>query len=533
MNNSQPIYDAFIIGGGINGAAIANNLAAKGFYVALCDENDVSGESSSHGNKLFQCGLEHLENLNLGHVSNALKEREILCSQAPHLMQAIDIVIPDAPAIRSSLRIKAGTMLYGWLLRSENSMKPYTESIQNSLYSAPLKAPSLKATLCQEYLVNDSRLVIENLLSAQKNHCQLLSKTKVISGSLSKGTWKLKLQDSINGDQLTVSTHCIVNAAGAWAQSVLKQALGCKTRCSQPLEKRSFIAVPKFYEGQHGYMLQLPNQQFLSVLPYATNYCLVGPVISPFTEKEIGATPIPPKHSNTPANEEESNTLLQQLNCQFNTQLSTDDISWSFSSVRPATQGSHQPVHMLDLQCSDGRSPVISVFSGHITTNRVLAEQVYECLHPYLPTPTVPLEALITDNLPGSEYGIGAGAGIENYKDLTTTLNTQYFWLPKSLLARYCITYGARAKNLLDGAVNLHSLGKEIFPTFYEKELNWLIETEWVTCTEDVLWRRTKLGIDASKEDVKHLDTWFKNHYQHTSAVSKIENLVHSNCKAS
>jgi len=251
MNNTQPIYDAFIIGGGINGAAIANNLAAKGFYVALCDENDVSGESSSHGNKLFQCGLEHLENLNLSHVSNALKEREVLCSQAPHLMEAIDIVIPDAPTIRSSLKIKAGSMLYGWLLRSETSIKPYAENIQNTLYSEPLKNPSLMATLCQEYLVNDSRLVIENLLSAQKNHCQLLSKTKVISGALSKGTWKLKLQDSINGDQLTVSTHCIVNAAGAWAQSVLKQALGCKTRCAQPLEKHSYIAVPKFYEGSN------------------------------------------------------------------------------------------------------------------------------------------------------------------------------------------------------------------------------------------------------------------------------------------
>ncbi|OUR92525.1 hypothetical protein A9Q81_16400 [Gammaproteobacteria bacterium 42_54_T18] len=532
MNNTQPIYDAFIIGGGINGAAIANNLASKGFYVAICDENDVSGEASSHGNKLFQCGLEHLEKLNLSHVSNALKERETLCLQAPHLMQAIDIIIPDAPTIRSSLKIKAGSMLYGWLLRSETSIKPYTENIQNSLYSEPLKTPSLKATLCQEYLVNDSRLVVENLLSAERNHCQLLSKTKVVSGSLSNGTWKLKLQDSINGDQVTVSTHCIVNAAGAWAQSVLKQALGCKSRCEQPLEKHSFIAVPKFYEGQHGYMLQLPNQQFLSILPYATNYCLVGPVIRPVTNRELTTAPSPPKHNNTPANEEESSTLLQQLNYHFNTSFSPNDISWSFSSVRPATQDS-QPVHMLDLQCSDGRSPVISVFSGHITTHRVLAEQVYECIHPYLPSPPPSLKTSITDKLPGGDYVTDAEPGVKNYEELTKTLKTQYFWLPKTLLARYCITYGTRAKNLLYGAVNLQSLGEEVLPTIYERELNWLIETEWVTCTEDVLWRRTKLGINVTEDDAKQLDTWFKGHYQHNSAVSKIENLANSNCKAS
>ena len=521
MNNTHPIYDAFIIGGGINGAAIANNLAAKGFYVALCDENDVSGEASSHGNKLFQCGLEHLENLNLGHVSSALKERDILCSQAPHLMQAIDIVIPDAPAVRSSLKIKAGSMLYGWLLRSETSMKPYTENIQDTLYSEPLKTPPSKATLCQEYLVNDSRLVIENLLSAQKNHCQLLSRTKVISGSLSNGTWKLKLQDSINGDQITVSSRCIVNAAGAWAQSVLKQALGCKTRCEQPLEKHSFIAVPKFYEGQHGYMLQLPNQQFLSVLPYASDYCLVGPVISPVTNKMLTTIPSPPKNINTVANEDESNALVQLLNCHFNTQISTNDISWSFSSVRPATLDPHQPVHMLDLQCSDGRSPVISVFSGHITTHRVLAEQVYECIHPYLTTPSASLDTAPTES------------SIKSYEDLITALNTQYFWLPKALLARYCATYGTRAKDLLNGAVNIQSLGSEILPTFYERELNWLIETEWVTSAEDALWRRTKLGIKATKEDTERLNAWFKRHYRHHSAVSKIENLVHSSCKAS
>ncbi len=529
MNNSQPIYDAFIIGGDINGAAIANNLAAKGFYVALCDENDISGNVSSHGNKLFQCGLEHLENLNLSHVSNALKERDVLCSQAPHLMQAIDIVIPDAPTVRSSLRTKAGSMLYGWLLRSKTSMKPYTESIQNSLYSQPLKAPSEKATLCQEYLVDDSRLVIENLLSAEKNHCHLLPRTKVISGSLSKGTWKLKLQDSINADRTTVSAHCIVNAAGAWAQSVLRQALGCKTRCEQPLEKHSFIAVPKFYEGLHGYMLQLPDQQFLSVLPYATNYCLVGPVISPVDSKGLSTTPSPTKHSNAPVNSEESNALVTQLNKHFNTQLSTDDISLSFSSVRPATQDAHQPVHMLDLQCSDGRSPVISVFSGHITTHRVLAEQVYECIHPYLPAPHSSIKTSSADNLPGGKYG----ADIKNHKELTAAFNTQYLWLPKALLTRYLTTYGARAQNLLDGTVNLRSLGEEILPTLYERELTWLIETEWVTCTEDVLWRRTKLGINTTKQEEMRLTAWFKRHHKHTSAVSKIENLVHSNCKAS
>ena len=533
MNNSQPIYDAFIIGGGINGAAIANNLAAKGYYVALCDENDVSGEASNHGNKLFQCGLEHLENLNLSHVSSALKERSVLYSQAPHLMQAIDIVIPDAPAVRSSLKVKAGSMLYGWLLRSETSMKPYTENIANTPYSQPLKEASHTATLCQEYLVNDSRLAIENLLGAQKNHCQLLSKTKVISGSLSKGTWKLNLEDTINGDQLTVSTHCIVNAAGAWAQSVLKQALGCETRCRQPLERHSYIVIPKFYKGRHGYMLQLPNHQFLSVLPYDTDFCIVGPVISPIIEKELCAPAPPTKHNNAHTNTAESNALVQQLNQYFNIKLSTKDIAWTFSSVKPATLDTQQPVHMLDLHCRDGKSPVISVFSGHITTHRILAEQVYECLHPYLPAPVATGQTSTQNTLPGGEYTAETGSKPSNFEAFTAALRTQYFWLPKPLLTRYCSTYGTRAKGLLNGAVNLSSLGEEVLPALYEIELHWLIETEWVTSSEEVLWRRTKLGIRATKEETERLDTWFKYHYQHNSAVSKVDKLVHSNCKAS
>lgn len=519
MTQHDLLYDAFIIGGGINGAAVARNLANKGYYVALCDENDLSGEASCRSNKLFQCGFDHLENLDLGHVSKSLRERDALCEGAKHLMHPIDIVIPDSPTIRSSLKMKVGTLLYGWLRNSPTSPKPHIEDIHNTLYSAPLKDQSVHATLCQEYVVDDSRLVIENMLSAQQNHCQLLPRTSVVSGTRSDGTWQLTLRDTISGDESSVKAQCIVNAAGAWAYAVLEDSLGCPTRCNQPLEKHSFIAIPKFYQGNHGYMIQLPKQQFLSVLPYEHNYCLVGPLVTPTTK---------PSHNET-VSTTESIELLEHVNSQFNTQLAQADVRWSFSTVKPSNHEAHQPVHLLDLQCNDGKSPVLSIFSGHITTHRILAEQVYECILPYLPHHST-MSATINSKLPGGDFSNHLE---NNHNDLVANLKNQLPWLDNTVLARYCSNYGVRALDLLKSASGNKSLGNEVIPGLFELELNWLIDNEWATCAEDILWRRTKLGIDASEQHIAMLAQWFNHHYQHQSAVSKLQKLVHSKRKAS
>ncbi|PCJ34751.1 MAG: glycerol-3-phosphate dehydrogenase [Moraxellaceae bacterium] len=513
MHYGKLIYDAFVIGGGINGAAIAKHLACKGFSTALCDESDLSGDTSSHSDKLFQCGLDHLENLDLGHVSSALKERDILEAEVPHLMHPLDIVIPNAPEIRSSLKMKAGTLLYGWLRHSEATPRPHTEDIKNTLYGAPLRNHTEFATLSQEHLINDSRLVIENLLSAQLNNCQLLPQTKVIKGSRSDGMWTLTLKDSHSGDTVTVSARCLINAAGAWAQSVLEQTLSCATRCEQAIEKHNFIAIPKFYKGNHGYTLQLPKQQFLSILPYAESYCLVGPITSPSSRAA----------HNSSVDSEIKDVLIQQINTHFRTQFSTTDISWSFSTIKPEHHDAHQPIHMLDIQCSDGLSPVISVFSGHLTTHRILAEQVYECMQPYLPANN---NSVTYNRLPGGDFNN------ESYSEFVCRLTKQYSWLPESLVIRYCATYGARTESLLEGISDRSSLGNEILPTLFEFELRWLIEQEWVTCAEDILWRRTRLGTTASTIHTSRLTRWFNNHYRHRPAVSKLTTSLHINRKA-
>ncbi|OUS23683.1 hypothetical protein A9Q99_26975 [Gammaproteobacteria bacterium 45_16_T64] len=510
----HPTYDVFIIGGGINGATIACKLSAKGMTIALCDEKDLSGESTSHNNKLFQCGFNHLENLDLTHVSNANKTRDILYQQIPHLMQPVDIVIPDAPSIRSSLKMKAGTLLYGWLRNSQTSPKPHTQDIDNSHYSSPLASSPTQATLCQEFLLDDARLVVEYLLAAEKQHCQLLPQTKVTSGIRKNGVWHISLVDAIDGTETTVTARCIINATGAQAYSVLEKILGSATRCSQPLEKQSYIVLPKFYEGDHGYMIQLPCKHFLNVLPHLANYCVVGPFTQATCLEKLSLVP----------NSEETRALLDLTNLHFHVNFTEQDICHAYATSRAITFDPNQPIHMLDLQCEDGQSPILSIFSSHLTTHRTLADQILECIQPYLPSLN---QTASCYQLPGGDFSP------DGFSSFINRLAELYPWMPCKLMTRYCKLYGARTQELLSNKHDLNSLGQEIFPDLYEAEVYWLIEHEWATCAEDILLRRTKLFLTVNKNNIDTLNQWFTCNYKHQSKISQFPDILANQCKAS
>lgn len=511
----HPAYDVFIIGGGIDGATIAYNFSSQGLSVGLCDESDLSGASTSHNTTLFQCGLNHLENLDLGHVSDANRTRDALYQEIPHLMQPIDIVIPEAPSIRSPLKMKAGTLLYGWLRNSEICSKPHSENIHDSRYSSALVSPPPQATLCQEFLLDDARLVLEYLLAAHAHRCHMLPRTRVTSGIRKQGIWHLTLVDTLDNTTSNITARCIINAAGAKAYTVLEETLGCLTRCRQPLEKRSYIVLPTFYEGDHGYMIQLPCKNFLNVLPQPTGHCIVGPLIT-----ETQATNLEP-HPST----EEQEQLLALTHHYFDVSFSMDNIQHAYSTSKAVTLDPNQPIHMLDLQCEDGQSPILSIFSSHLTTHRTLADQVRECISPYLPAGYTPQPP--NYQLPGGDFSP------DGFSHFINRLAELYPWLPCKLMTRYCRLYGARTRDLLQGLSGMDSLGAEVIPDLYEIEILWLIEHEWVTCSEDLLLRRTKLSLHTNDADVSSLNQWFSNNYNHRSKLLDFPDILSSQCKAS
>ena len=505
MTTSHSVqFDIFIIGGGIFGSSIASDCAGRGLSVGICDQQDLCGDDSTHSIKLFHCGFHYLENMDLFHVASSLKERNALLKNARHLNHPIDLIIPYAPDIRSRLKVKAGLFIYG-KLGANQLKKPTAISLKHTTYGEPLSSRQKKAMLCQESIVDDSRLALENLLIANEKGAALLPRTRLISGYQEQGIWHLALEDSMTGDKINVTTQCLVNAAGSWADQVTQTNLGCHTRCQVPLERSNYILVPKLYEGSHGYLIQHPDRSFITVIPYLDNFSLIGP-----TRQTVEGPSLCDK-----VEPDQIQSLVDTANDFFKQQITASDVTWSFSTINPLSNTADVAPHVLDLQCSDGKAALVNVFSGKMTTHRILAEQVIEMLLPYLPASEKTRTPWTQNRLfPGGDFGA------QGFDGFILSLNDQFPWLPPHLFKRYCSTYGARAPQLLYGASSIDDLGKRITHDLYERELNWLIEKEWATTANDILWRRTKLGLTISEIEKAALNDWIEQHHPYRAAVA-------------
>ncbi|QLC21836.1 glycerol-3-phosphate dehydrogenase [Parasphingopyxis sp. CP4] len=486
-------YDLLIIGGGINGTAIARDAAGRRWKTLLVERDDLAGHTSSSSSKLIHGGVRYLEYYEFGLVRKALKEREVMLKSAPHIIWPMRFVFPHNNQVRPFWMIRAGLFLYD-LIGGRRTLKG-TRSLAKSdpRYKSPFSDPQTKGLVYSDCWVDDARLVALNARDAADRGAEIATRTALTAAKRDGDGWSATLSDG-----RTVSARAMVNATGPWVADLLEETIGVPHASKVRLVRGSHIIVRRLYIGDHGYILQLPDRRIVFALPYLGKYTLIG--TTDFAVDEPGDDGV---------STEEIDYLCRSANLYFAIQISPDDVVSSYGGVRSlyddgaedSAEVTRDYVLEIDDGGSDGAAPLLSVFGGKITTARALAEDANGQLSVMagLGGKAWTREA----HLPGGELGIG-------FDDFLEQIEARYHFLEWEHAQRLARAYGSLLPEILGDATSMADLGEHFGAGLTEREIRYLIDREWAQTAEDILWRRSKLGLLMSEEEQARLTTYMR-----------------------
>ena len=489
---SEDEFDLLVVGGGINGTGIARDAAGRGLSVLLVEKDDLAAHTSSASSKLVHGGLRYLEQFEFKLVRESLAERERLLRAAPHVVRPLEFVLPIGASSRPAWMIRAGLFLYDHL--AGRTILPGARAVALDRDPRGLRPGPRKGFAYWDCRVQDSRLVVLNAVDAAERGATILTRTELIAARRENSFWRA----SVRGPQgeRTVRARALVNAAGPWAQRLLERVDGARQSRRVRLVKGSHMLLPKLYSGDHAFILQNPDGRVVFAIPFEDRFTLVGT-----TDVEWTGDPGEPA-----IGEAETDYLLSTVARNFASSPSRGDIVWSYSGVRTLVDdGAGDPSkatreYLIDLDTAG--APLLSVFGGKLTTYRSLAEKALDRLAPFLPrvSPGWTRDAW----LPGGDI---PDLDLERYAQ---QLGKAWPALPSELLSRFARSYGTRTEALLADVRTLEDLGEHFGGGLYAREVDYLVEKEWARTAQDVLFRRTKLGLHISAEDSERLAAYMR-----------------------
>jgi glycerol-3-phosphate dehydrogenase len=481
-------YDLLIVGGGINGAGIARDAAGRGLTVLLAEQGDLAGATSSASSKLIHGGLRYLEQYEFRLVREALAEREVLLATCGHIIRPMRFVLPHDASSRPRWLVRLGLFLYDHL--GGRRTLPGTESIRlrEHRYGAPLKASLVNGFAYADCSVDDARLVVLNARAAAALGAAIETRSRVVRARRAGDGWIATLHDLETDAEREVRARALINAAGPWVADMLARTEGVAAHRQLRLVKGSHIVVERLHDGDQAYILQNADRRIVFVIPFQERFSLIGTTDVPFDGD--------PAHVAIAS--DEIDYLCESVSRWFTPPVTRDRVVWSYAGVRPlydnhaASAATVTRDYVLDLDAPAGQAPLLSVFGGKITTFRRLAEHALDKLKPHFPKagPAWTRDAV----LPGADL---PGGSLEHF---TARLGERHPWLPVDLKRRLARSYGTDALDILGNATRLQDLGLEFGGGLTAREVDWLIGREWARDVDDVLWRRSKLGltIDAA-----------------------------------
>lgn len=492
--------DLLIVGGGINGAGIARDAAGRGCSVLLCEQDDLAAHTSSASTKMIHGGLRYLEHREFGLVRKALIEREVLMRAAPHLIRPLHLIMPHERHQRSAWLIRCGLFLYDHLARRELLPSSTTVKLHRHEAGAPLKTRYRRGFRYSDAYTDDARLVVLNAVDAAERGARVLTRCRLEHAERAGPYWHAHLRQA-DGAPLKVAARALVNATGPWAAGLLNQLRGGIAQTLR-LIKGSHIIVPRQYQHAYAYLFQHTDKRAVFVLPYEHNYTLIGT-----TEIDYDGDPAAPGITPT-----EVTYLCDVASHYFATPVDPASVIHTYSGVRALLDGDADTISELSrdyrLLYDRAGAPLLSVFGGKITTFRRLAEEAVDMLAGTLGNnrPAWTADAC----LPGGDLYGGRPSNLSalEFERYAADLQEQYQWLPPELVARYARAYGSRTHELLRDRSALTHMGEQVLPGLYAAEIAYLMNVEWATTAEDILWRRTKLGLGLPAQAVATLDAW-------------------------
>lgn len=491
------MYDLFIIGGGINGCGVAADAAGRGLNVYLAEQNDLASGTSSASSKLIHGGLRYLEHYEFRLVKEALAEREVLLSKAPHLVSPLKFTLPHRPHLRPSWMIRAGLFMYDHL--SKRNSLPSAKSVPLGM-AAGLKPDIQKGFEYYDCWVDDARLVVNNAIDAAERGATIKTGVRCEAANYvkEKQQWVISCTNLADGDSYKVHAKHIINAAGPWMRHVIDKGVPqLKASRGIRLIKGSHLIVPRVPNGDSAYILQNEDRRIVFVLPYLDDYSVIGT-----TDKEYTG-PL----DEIKIDDDEIKYLISVHNQHFLHELKVSDIVATYSGVRPLCDDeSNDPSaitrdYTIDTQ-SLGANAFISIYGGKITTYRKLASAVLEELRTF--EPTLPREWTKSTPLPGCAF-FG-----ETRNEISKSLSARFPWLSKDLISRYASSYGHLSERFLAQKESMEELGQDFGYGLTEQEVNYLINYEWARTADDVLFRRTKVGYHFNNKQIENLESYIE-----------------------
>jgi glycerol-3-phosphate dehydrogenase len=486
-NQSSKIYDIAIIGGGINGCGIARDASGRGLSVYLCDKDGIGNETSSSSTKLIHGGLRYLENYDFKMVQKALQEREKLAKIAPHIISESTFIFPHQKHLRPKWMIQIGVWLYDFLASSSTFAKSKAISLKNTQFGEPLIDNITHGFSYSDCRTSDHRLVILNALDAQNNGATIEPYNKCNKVKVENGIWNISTE---NGE---IKAKTLINATGPWADTFADmQNINYDERSLKHV-KGSHIVVPKLFGHEGCYIFQDGNKRIVFALPYEKDFTLIGT-----TEETVKTA------DNPTCSENEQEYLCKVINGYFKQNIAPNDIVWSYAGVRPlidAKSTNNRTAsrdYTLDIAEKDN-APYLNIWGGKLTTYRTLAEKALEMLAPY--------NSQLENNIGWTAKNPLLG-GETPPQEVQKQLVNEFPFLDRSIIERYSHTYGTLYKKILTNVNKEEDLGINFSHGLYQVEVDYLIKYEWAKTTNDILWKKTKLGLTFADMGVKALEKY-------------------------
>ncbi len=484
------MFDIAIIGGGINGTAIARDAAGRGWRVHLCEQGDLAGATSSASTKLIHGGLRYLEYYEFRLVREALMEREVLWGIAPHIIWPLRFVLPHHKGLRPAWLLRLGLFLYDHIGGRRRLPATRTLRLDRDPAGAPLRPEFSRGFEYSDCWVEDSRLVALYAQDAALHGAEIATRTPCTAAHRIENGWELTLQPQ-HGEPRSIQARTLVNAAGPWVAEVLGTVIHINSRARVRLVQGSHIVVPKLYQHDRCYIFQNADGRIFFAIPYEQDFTLIGTTDQDY-HGDLAQVRI---------SDPEIAYLCAGASEYFRQPVTPAMVVWSYSGVRPlyddGASSAQAATREYVLALDESGPACLSVFGGKITTSRRLAEAALAKLAPHLPP-----ERAKTKGWTGVEALPGGDFPRDGFAELVAGLRRDYAFLPEPTARRLARAYGTRARMILGEARAMTELGEVFGADFTAAELRYLVRYEWVTTAADALWRRSKLGLRFSPEQV-------------------------------
>jgi len=497
VNSVTANCDVLVVGGGINGAGIARDAAGRGLRTVLCEQHDLASHTSSASTKLVHGGLRYLEYYDFGLVRKSLQEREVVLASAPHLAWPLRFVLPHDSHLRPAWMIRAGLFLYDHLATRKNLPASKTIDLRRHPAGRPLDSRYRTGFEYSDGWVDDARLVVANAVDALERGAEVLTRTACVCLQRDGAEWVATLR-ATGGREQALRARLVVNAAGPWVAEFLDRCTPTPARHHPRMIRGSHIVVRKLFDHDYAYIFQAPDGRIVFALPYEGDFTLIGT-----TESEYAGDLA---HPAIAAGEQAY--LLDMANRYFQRDLGVNDVVWTFAGLRPLLAASADDPksvtrdYVLDFDTSG--PPLLSVYGGKLTTYRRLAETVVDTIAPVLGNASNAWTAAAP--LPGGDMPDA------DFEEFLAQVRVRYDWLAATLLHRYARAYGTRMNRMLAGCSSVADLGEEVLPGLYAQEVLYLRAAEFARTAQDILYRRSKLGVRLAAGSEQVLDEWLAQH---------------------